>query len=155
MFYTLGSSEDYDRYANITRDPGWSWNSLQQFIHKVWTIFFLGYLCSNIHRTKNGLHPRTTTTQLDNSILLSTASRESILSASLDLLRRSTIALYKPRKNWVMNFHSTWIWILGIHSVWVSSISGIQGLILTKRSFQAGFKQLLKEDDAAAQLRRT
>ncbi|KAF9257052.1 aryl-alcohol-oxidase from pleurotus Eryingii [Marasmius fiardii PR-910] len=32
MAYTRGSSEDYDRIANVTGDKGWSWKNLQPFI---------------------------------------------------------------------------------------------------------------------------
>ncbi|KAG6917146.1 hypothetical protein DXG01_003659 [Tephrocybe rancida] len=34
MFYTRGSSSDFDRYAEVTGDPGWSWKSLQSYIRK-------------------------------------------------------------------------------------------------------------------------
>ncbi|KAJ3881119.1 hypothetical protein F5051DRAFT_495118 [Lentinula edodes] len=34
MVYTRGSSEDYDLWANITDDAGWSWDSLQKYIRK-------------------------------------------------------------------------------------------------------------------------
>ncbi|KAF5351358.1 hypothetical protein D9758_008076 [Tetrapyrgos nigripes] len=34
MVYTRGTSEDWDRYANLTGDPGWSWDSIQQYIRK-------------------------------------------------------------------------------------------------------------------------
>ncbi|KAF8078191.1 GMC oxidoreductase-domain-containing protein [Lyophyllum atratum] len=34
MFYTRGSSEDYDRYAEITGDPGWSWKEIQKYIRR-------------------------------------------------------------------------------------------------------------------------
>ncbi|KAL0954149.1 hypothetical protein HGRIS_005286 [Hohenbuehelia grisea] len=34
MVYTRGSSEDYDRIANITGDSGWSWERLQPYIRK-------------------------------------------------------------------------------------------------------------------------
>ncbi|KAH0584161.1 Choline dehydrogenase [Termitomyces sp. J132] len=34
MFYTRGSSEDFNRYAEVTRDPGWSWTSIQPYIRK-------------------------------------------------------------------------------------------------------------------------
>ncbi|KAG6907258.1 hypothetical protein DXG01_009678 [Tephrocybe rancida] len=39
MAYTRGSSDDYDRYANITGDPGWSWNNIQKYIQRFerWT----------------------------------------------------------------------------------------------------------------------
>ncbi|TDL15491.1 aryl-alcohol-oxidase from pleurotus Eryingii [Rickenella mellea] len=31
-FYTRGSSDDYDGYARLTGDNGWSWNSLKKYI---------------------------------------------------------------------------------------------------------------------------
>ncbi|KAK1219931.1 hypothetical protein PQX77_017325 [Marasmius sp. AFHP31] len=34
MVYTRGSAEDWDRYAKITGDKGWSWDSLQPYIRK-------------------------------------------------------------------------------------------------------------------------
>ncbi|SJL13190.1 uncharacterized protein ARMOST_16629 [Armillaria ostoyae] len=34
MFYTRGSSQDYDRYAQISGDPGWGWEALQPYIRK-------------------------------------------------------------------------------------------------------------------------
>ncbi|KAK0243484.1 pyranose dehydrogenase [Armillaria nabsnona] len=34
MFYTRGSSQDYDRYARISGDPGWGWDALQPYIQK-------------------------------------------------------------------------------------------------------------------------
>ncbi|KAK7473197.1 hypothetical protein VKT23_001295 [Stygiomarasmius scandens] len=34
MVYTRGSSDDYDRWARITGDDGWSWNELQTYIRK-------------------------------------------------------------------------------------------------------------------------
>ncbi|KAK0229846.1 aryl-alcohol oxidase precursor [Armillaria nabsnona] len=34
MFYTRGSSQDYDRYAQISGDPGWGWNALQPYFRK-------------------------------------------------------------------------------------------------------------------------
>jgi hypothetical protein len=35
MGYTRGSAEDFDRYASVTGDDGWSWNSLIPYILKV------------------------------------------------------------------------------------------------------------------------
>ncbi|KAK0229819.1 hypothetical protein EDD85DRAFT_956916 [Armillaria nabsnona] len=35
MFYTCGSSQDYDQYAQISGDPGWGWEALQPYILKV------------------------------------------------------------------------------------------------------------------------
>ncbi|KAF9002480.1 GMC oxidoreductase-domain-containing protein [Cyathus striatus] len=34
MFYTRGSSDDYNRWATITGDRGWSWNNIFHFILK-------------------------------------------------------------------------------------------------------------------------
>ncbi|KAJ7475206.1 aryl-alcohol oxidase [Mycena galericulata] len=34
MAYTRGSKEDYDRYANVTGDEGWSWDSLIPYMRK-------------------------------------------------------------------------------------------------------------------------
>ncbi|KDR70983.1 hypothetical protein GALMADRAFT_103022 [Galerina marginata CBS 339.88] len=34
MAYTRGSSEDYDRYARLSGDPGWSWKALQPYFRK-------------------------------------------------------------------------------------------------------------------------
>ncbi|KAK0184513.1 alcohol oxidase [Armillaria mellea] len=34
MLYTRGSSQDYDRYAQISGDPGWGWEALQPYIRK-------------------------------------------------------------------------------------------------------------------------
>ena len=35
LAYTRGSSDDYDRYAKLTDDPGWSWSDLQPYFRKV------------------------------------------------------------------------------------------------------------------------
>lgn len=34
MIYTRGSSDDFDRYARISGDSGWSWTSLQPYFKK-------------------------------------------------------------------------------------------------------------------------
>ncbi|KAF5386554.1 hypothetical protein D9615_001729 [Tricholomella constricta] len=34
MFYTRGSAEDYDRYAEVTGDAGWSWKGIQKYIRR-------------------------------------------------------------------------------------------------------------------------
>ncbi|KAG6911011.1 hypothetical protein DXG01_005426 [Tephrocybe rancida] len=34
MFYTRGSSSDFDRFANVTGDSGWSWDQVQPYIQK-------------------------------------------------------------------------------------------------------------------------
>ncbi|KAF9484384.1 pyranose dehydrogenase [Pholiota conissans] len=39
MFYTRGSSSDFNRFAKVTGDPSWSWANLQPYIlkHEKWT----------------------------------------------------------------------------------------------------------------------
>ncbi|KAJ6551650.1 pyranose dehydrogenase [Mycena capillaripes] len=34
MWYTRGSRDDFDRYANVTGDSGWSWTAMQQYFRK-------------------------------------------------------------------------------------------------------------------------
>jgi choline dehydrogenase-like flavoprotein len=34
MLYTRAASDDYDKYAQITGDSGWSWSSLQPYFAK-------------------------------------------------------------------------------------------------------------------------
>ncbi|ETW75407.1 aryl-alcohol oxidase 11 [Heterobasidion irregulare TC 32-1] len=34
MVYTRGSDDDWNRYANVTGDHGWSWNALQKYFKK-------------------------------------------------------------------------------------------------------------------------
>ncbi|KAJ6465403.1 hypothetical protein C8R45DRAFT_839805, partial [Mycena sanguinolenta] len=34
MFYTRGSKDDFDRYAQLTGDPGWSWDRIFPFFLK-------------------------------------------------------------------------------------------------------------------------
>ncbi|KAK0199342.1 alcohol oxidase [Desarmillaria ectypa] len=34
LLYTRGSSQDYDRYAQISGDPGWGWEALQPYFRK-------------------------------------------------------------------------------------------------------------------------
>ncbi|KAG7098412.1 hypothetical protein E1B28_000368 [Marasmius oreades] len=34
MVYTRGTREDWDRYANVTGDSGWSWDNIQPYVRK-------------------------------------------------------------------------------------------------------------------------
>ncbi|ESK86158.1 aryl-alcohol oxidase [Moniliophthora roreri MCA 2997] len=34
LFYSRGTVDDFDRYANVTGDPGWSWEAIQPYIFK-------------------------------------------------------------------------------------------------------------------------
>lgn len=35
MVYTRGTVEDYDRWARVTGDYGWSWDEMIQYFEKV------------------------------------------------------------------------------------------------------------------------
>ncbi|KAJ7856722.1 aryl-alcohol-oxidase from pleurotus Eryingii [Mycena olivaceomarginata] len=35
MWYTRGSRDDFDRYSNVTGDPGWGWEAIQEYFRKV------------------------------------------------------------------------------------------------------------------------
>lgn len=42
MFYTRGAASDYNRWAEVTGDSGWSWSEILPYILKVcWIIYFL------------------------------------------------------------------------------------------------------------------
>ncbi|KAG5719382.1 hypothetical protein E4T56_gene13518 [Termitomyces sp. T112] len=34
LIYTRGTKDDFDRYAHVTGDQGWSWNNMQQYFRK-------------------------------------------------------------------------------------------------------------------------
>ncbi|KAF8218264.1 pyranose dehydrogenase [Mycena galopus ATCC 62051] len=34
MWYTRGSRDDFDRFANVTGDPGWGWTAMQKYFRK-------------------------------------------------------------------------------------------------------------------------
>ncbi|KAF9482458.1 alcohol oxidase [Pholiota conissans] len=34
LFHQYGSTEDWDRFANVTGDPGWSWSNMRRFVQK-------------------------------------------------------------------------------------------------------------------------
>jgi len=64
MVYTRGSAADYDRWASVTGDEGWSWLSVQQYIRKV------DFYASNrlvkfvtINRTERALEPTSRSSQ--------------------------------------------------------------------------------------------
>jgi choline dehydrogenase len=38
MFYTRGTSEDFDRYAKLTGDVGWSWDQILPYFFKVFLL---------------------------------------------------------------------------------------------------------------------
>ena len=35
MVWTRGSVDDYNRYAKVSGDPGWSWDALKPYVKKV------------------------------------------------------------------------------------------------------------------------
>lgn len=41
MVYHRTSADDYNRYAKVTGDSGWTWDSLQPYFRRVWLIHSL------------------------------------------------------------------------------------------------------------------
>ncbi|KAF7375824.1 GMC oxidoreductase [Mycena sanguinolenta] len=67
MVYTRGSAEDYDRWADVTKDPGWSWDSLLPYFFKneKWTT------PADNHDTRGEFNPAVHSTHGINSVSLS------------------------------------------------------------------------------------
>ncbi|KAJ6551667.1 aryl-alcohol oxidase, partial [Mycena capillaripes] len=67
MVYTRGSAEDYDRFAAITDDPGWSWDRLLPYFFKneKWTE------PADHHDTRGQFNPSVHSTKGINSVSLS------------------------------------------------------------------------------------
>jgi choline dehydrogenase-like flavoprotein len=81
MVYTRGSAEDYDRFAAVTGDPGWSWDRLLPYFFKVQPSSPLTAEFLTLCRTKNGPNQLIITIHGANSTPLYTVPRESTLSA--------------------------------------------------------------------------
>ncbi|KAJ7743698.1 pyranose dehydrogenase [Mycena maculata] len=67
MVYTRGSAEDFDRYAAVTGDPGWSWDNLLPYFFKneKWTP------PADDHDTRGEFDPAVHSTDGINSVSLS------------------------------------------------------------------------------------
>ena len=70
MAFTRGSMDDYDRWAKVTDDQGWSWNSLFPYMLKVSLQVHHFYLHNSqyMFRWKGLLHLLTIGIQQANSI---------------------------------------------------------------------------------------
>ncbi|KAJ7618659.1 aryl-alcohol oxidase [Roridomyces roridus] len=66
MWYTRGSADDFDRYAAVTGDPGWSWEAIQKYFRKneKWTE------PADHHDTTNEYDPAVHSTTGINSVSL-------------------------------------------------------------------------------------
>ncbi|KAJ7653291.1 pyranose dehydrogenase [Mycena polygramma] len=66
MFYTRGSAEDFDRFVEVTGDPGWSWNQLLPYFFKneLWTE------PADHHDTRGEFNPRVHSTNGMTSVSL-------------------------------------------------------------------------------------
>ncbi|KAJ7720296.1 pyranose dehydrogenase [Mycena maculata] len=66
MWYTRGSQDDFDRFANVTGDPGWSWSAIQPYFRKneKWTE------PADHHNTSNQYDPAVHSTTGINSVSL-------------------------------------------------------------------------------------
>lgn len=83
MIYSRGSASDFDRFASVSEDPGWSWDRLQPYFMKVTNISLFDVAATNwahaAARTRNLKLPLIITTQKVNSILRYTVLRERCL----------------------------------------------------------------------------
>ena len=111
MVYTRGTFEDYDRYAAVTNDSTWSWNSVQEFFARVVLPFLIHNmrLSNDSDRMKDLLFLPTIITFLDNMILDSTASVASTLSALRARRALLGLELLKQPLNYRMSSRSAWI----------------------------------------------
>jgi len=66
MWYTRGSRDDFDRYADVTGDPGWSWTAIQKYFRKneKWTA------PADHHNTEGQFDPSVHSTTGINSVSL-------------------------------------------------------------------------------------
>ncbi|KAL0945952.1 hypothetical protein HGRIS_012230 [Hohenbuehelia grisea] len=66
MMYTRGSAEDFDRFASVSGDKGWSWDALQPYIRKneKWTA------PADHHDTRGQFDPRIHSTTGINAVSL-------------------------------------------------------------------------------------
>lgn len=104
--YTRGSDDEYDRWANITMDSGWSWTSLEAFYRKVTTREIFPFKTADFSRAKDWLILQMVTILLGKSIQVPTAMGP-LKSVFPDILRRLTIASYSVARNWATISSST------------------------------------------------
>ena len=112
MAYNRGSSEDWDRYASISGDQGWSWDAVQQYFRKVCHLIRIILLRLTVagNRMKTGLSLQITMILSANSTLTFTVPLESMESASLASLKFLTPGSFKPLKVFQTSSRSIWIW---------------------------------------------
>ena len=49
MAYTRSSRDDFDRYANVSGDQGWSWDAIEPYFRKVCSLDAWYMLCFPTH----------------------------------------------------------------------------------------------------------
>lgn len=109
MYYTRGASDDYDGYAKLTGDPGWSWDNLITYIPRVRSRLhspLFGCLSSSTsitYSTRSSFPLLMDTTQLGNMSLVSMEQMAwyKLVCQGLAFLR--TVTLLPLRKNFLMN----------------------------------------------------
>lgn len=70
MFYTRGSTDDYDRWAKVTGDDGWNWKNIVPYILKARNLISFVFDIDIVTRTRNGPLHQINITQLETLILL-------------------------------------------------------------------------------------
>jgi hypothetical protein len=116
MAYMRGTSEDWDRYARVSGDPGWSWDRMQKYFlrvcHILPHIFCRPDIVTSSIRTRDGWHPLTTIILMVNSTHGSIASPGSTPSVLLGSLYLST--------KWSSMRHINLIVVANLHSGWIT-----------------------------------
>lgn len=57
MFYTRGSEQDFNRYAALTADPGWSWDQILPYFFKASFVSFCAKDDNNISQNEKWTPP--------------------------------------------------------------------------------------------------
>jgi hypothetical protein len=69
--YTRGTAEDFDRFANITGDDGWTWNNILPYFEKVIKQFTIGDIFSIFFQSERWVQPadnRSVTDEFNSSV---------------------------------------------------------------------------------------
>jgi hypothetical protein len=159
MAYTRGSADDYDRYARLVKDAGWSWDRLQPYFRKVNNA--ISRSCSvliELHRTKGLPLPRIIITQQGSSTPLFMDLTVSIPLAWQASRNPSITESSKPRWNSLTSFPSISILTLAT----ISELVGVSSLIdarnrdgLTSNTLQDGLSRQFSMESEAARPRHT
>ena len=143
MYYTRGSSDDYNRFAAVTGDAGWSWENMLPYMLKVSASILVSFNLLNdwiYYRAKNGALLRICTIPAINLILRYTASMGWCSPVYLDSHSPAMTWSWLLQNSSQTTFHIYWTWTLDARWDWVSELYS-SNYILTKEIFAQGWYQ--------------